>query len=71
MAFPRIVLELKCLRVPPAGLEPATYALGKRCSIHLSYEGHLSYEVHLSYEGQLSCEGLPNRVLVTVRVRSE
>lgn len=25
--------------VPPAGLEPATAALGKRYSIHLSYGG--------------------------------
>ena len=26
-------------QVPPAGFEPATCALGKRCSIQLSYEG--------------------------------
>ena len=27
--------------VPPAGFEPATCALGMRCSVHLSYEGDL------------------------------
>ena len=27
------------VRVPPAGFEPATCALGMRCSIQLSYEG--------------------------------
>ncbi len=27
------------MHTPPAGLEPAACALGKRCSIQLSYEG--------------------------------
>ena len=29
-------------RLRPAGFEPAAYALGKRCSIQLSYERNVS-----------------------------
>lgn len=45
------------LNAPPAGIEPATCALGKRRSIQLSYEGvakHLTVAIHAGREVALS-----------------
>ena len=47
-------VNLRCLvrrrpeKVPPAGFEPATCALGMRCSIQLSYEGVIRIAYHAS-----------------------
>ena len=52
--------------VPWAGFEPTTYALGKRCSIQLSYQGKLATVCRpdaTHFEEEDYCENSPERIV--------